>query len=39
MSQPSSEPARALLALAHSYTGADQRSRRRPLRRLLGKAS
>ena len=39
MSQPNSEPARALRALADLYTGAGSRSRRRPLKRLLGKAS
>jgi pilus assembly protein CpaE len=38
MSQPGSEPARALRALAESYMGTGGRSRRRPLKRLLGRA-
>jgi pilus assembly protein CpaE len=38
LAQPSSEPARALRALAESYLGAGEHSRRRPLKRLLGRA-
>ena len=38
MSQPGSEPARALRGLAESYMGVDEHSRRRPLKRLLGRA-
>jgi pilus assembly protein CpaE len=39
LSQPGSEPARALRSLAASYMGTGERSRRRPLQRLFGKAS
>jgi pilus assembly protein CpaE len=38
MSQPGSEPARALRGLAESYMGVSEQSRRRPLKRLLGRA-
>jgi pilus assembly protein CpaE len=37
LSQPSSEPARAMRALAESYTGVGEQARRRPLKRLLGR--
>ena len=38
MSQPGSEPARALRGLAEAYMGVSEHSRRRPLKRLLGRA-
>jgi pilus assembly protein CpaE len=38
LSQPSSEPARAMRALAESYMGVGEQARRRPLKRLLGRA-
>ena len=38
LSQPSSEPARAMRALAESYMGVGEHARRRPLKRLLGRA-
>jgi pilus assembly protein CpaE len=38
LSQPSSEPARAMRALAESYMGVGEHARRRPLQRLLGRA-
>jgi pilus assembly protein CpaE len=37
MSDPGSEPARALRGLAESYMGVSENSRRRPLKRLLGR--
>ena len=37
MSQPGSEPARALRGLAESYMGVGEHARRRPLKRLLGR--
>jgi len=37
MSDPGSEPARALRGLAESYMGVSEHSRRRPLKRLLGR--
>jgi pilus assembly protein CpaE len=39
LTHPNSEPARALRGLADSYMGTGERSRRRPLQRLFGKAS
>jgi hypothetical protein len=38
MTQPTSEPARAMRSLAESYAGTDDHARRRPLKRLLGRA-